>query len=1584
MKKLVIYLFLFFMLLANTSLHSQTTKTVGTGGDYTTLQSAFTAINNKTLTGAIILQMISSTTETSSSVLLGSGELGVVITNQGTTNYTSTPTVTFSDPPSGTTATGTAILYLGKVIGITITNRGSGYVTPPTVTITGGGGTGATAAAYIPSYTSVKIYPTVSGVTISGSFYTPLIDLDGADNVTIDGSVGQAGSAADMIIANTISLLNYSAPAHTIRFINEASNNTIKYANLRNNTTTTNLFVSSIILFSTSSTGTTGNSNNTIEYCKLTKYDVNRPDGIKSDGSSTAKNQNNIIRYNEIYDLFKNYYRGIAINTNSVNFTIEGNSFYETATPSCSTGVGTEYLSCIYIASGYHTIKSNYFGGSAASAGGSNPWRHTQTGSTNQVFYCIYINDAALTGTTSIQGNVINNFNLTVPGGFYLMYVANGNADIGTETANILGSSTNADVIKCNGSIVGIWHHSSGTANIKGNTIGGFTNTLTGSGLTGINKIGTLGDVQNNIIVNLKGGTEGSGSQNIKGIYHAGNSSTADISGNSITNLVNSNTGNVTSGSVIGISLTNSSTRNVHSNTISGLKNSNANTTTGNEASIVGISGNTYGSSDNIYGNTITNLEQTRNDFTGSVVGIAEMSSSSAIIARNLIENLSVHTSSTGASIYGIHSGSNYQYTTGGATYSNNIISISSNSDSKIYGIAHLYKDANFYFNTVYIGGTTPASSTNSSYAFYNNNETIRNYRNNIFYNTRTNGTGATGKHYAILLTSKKSLTIDYNDYYAPGLGGVIGSFNSIDKTTLADWKAATGQDCSSLNLNPNFPEPDASGNNYIPTAQTLKAEPGTGITSDFGNSVTRNATNPAMGAWEYSVTPPVYPQIAVTSFSPSTINYGGTVIITGDNFFGVTSVSFNGGTAQTFTINSLTEISAVVPASAVSGKITVTSCAGSSTSTQDITIAGRLNGPYTVGTGGNYTSLSDAVTDLNNKGVDGPVTFLLNETSYSLGTNPLTINKIYGASAENTVTIKPYIDVSTTIVSGSDAGTLVIDKADYLILDGSDGTCTGKNMTISNTSSDAISAIMIKGGGNITVKNCIISTGNSGICIQKDAANNPSVNNLISGNQILQDNNVYASWYSPVSETAAGIFLSEGARNTTIEKNFIYNFKYKENNELKNPRGWSYGYDSGFGLYGIKVNISATDASNGTTLIKNNAIYDIQGSSGYNTSMDCFVQGIFLKSGGNIKIYNNSIYLTGDLGYISWAGSDCISACLGVEAGITNLDVRNNLFQNSMGKYTGSPKTVKTYAVYSKSVNTAFDNINYNDYYLETKAEVTQNLGYLPSVDIATIADLRTATGKDANSVSKLINFASSTNLNLTGTSIGDMYLAGQDIAGLTDDILCAVRNTPPYMGAYEKTDAPLPVTLASFTALVNGRNARLSWVTAEEENNGGFFVERIKNEELIINNWQNIGFVNGKGNTSNPTTYTFEDRGLNTGKYKYRLKQTDYNGNFEYFELEGEVEVGVPAKFELSQNYPNPFNPVTKIDFALPVDSKVSMMIYDVTGREIAKIVNSEFRKAGYHTVQFNGAGFSSGVYFYSIKTDKNVMTKKMLLVK
>jgi hypothetical protein len=95
------------------------------------------------------------------------------------------------------------------------------------------------------------------------------------------------------------------------------------------------------------------------------------------------------------------------------------------------------------------------------------------------------------------------------------------------------------------------------------------------------------------------------------------------------------------------------------------------------------------------------------------------------------------------------------------------------------------------------------------------------------------------------------------------------------------------------------------------------------------------------------------------------------------------------------------------------------------------------------------------------------------------------------------------------------------------------------------------------------------------------------------------------------------------------------------------------------------------------------------------------------------------------------------------------------------------------------------------------------------------------------------------------------------------------------------------------------------------------------------------------------------------------------------------------LPKKFELSQNYPNPFNPMTKINFSLPKATTVTLKVYDLTGREIATIMNNEKMNAGtYSTIYYaqgkNTMTLASGVYFYRIITPEFVQTKKMVLVK
>jgi hypothetical protein len=85
-----------------------------------------------------------------------------------------------------------------------------------------------------------------------------------------------------------------------------------------------------------------------------------------------------------------------------------------------------------------------------------------------------------------------------------------------------------------------------------------------------------------------------------------------------------------------------------------------------------------------------------------------------------------------------------------------------------------------------------------------------------------------------------------------------------------------------------------------------------------------------------------------------------------------------------------------------------------------------------------------------------------------------------------------------------------------------------------------------------------------------------------------------------------------------------------------------------------------------------------------------------------------------------------------------------------------------------------------------------------------------------------------------------------------------------------------------------------------------------------------------------------------------------------------------------KLMQNYPNPFNPATQISFYLPLDLKVSVKIYDITGRLVKTLINNEQRSEGVHTVEFDGSSFASGIYFYRLETEGYTDTKKMLIVK
>ena len=203
------------------------------------------------------------------------------------------------------------------------------------------------------------------------------------------------------------------------------------------------------------------------------------------------------------------------------------------------------------------------------------------------------------------------------------------------------------------------------------------------------------------------------------------------------------------------------------------------------------------------------------------------------------------------------------------------------------------------------------------------------------------------------------------------------------------------------------------------------------------------------------------------------------------------------------------------------------------------------------------------------------------------------------------------------------------------------------------------------------------------------------------------------------------------------------------------------------------------------------------------------------------------------------------------------------------------------------------------------------------------------------------------------------------------------------------------IPVELISFQANAESGKVKLSWSTATETNNRGFEIERNQRSDIGSQlNWEIIGFVEGKGTTTESHNYYFVDKNITAGKYAYRLKQINLDGTFGYSDVI-EVEIFTPDQFLLEQNYPNPFNPTTKIRFIIQASSLnpfskgegtlVSLKVYDILGNELATVVNEE-KEPGIYEVEFNAAGYelASGVLFYRLQAGSLVVTKKMILLR
>jgi hypothetical protein len=199
------------------------------------------------------------------------------------------------------------------------------------------------------------------------------------------------------------------------------------------------------------------------------------------------------------------------------------------------------------------------------------------------------------------------------------------------------------------------------------------------------------------------------------------------------------------------------------------------------------------------------------------------------------------------------------------------------------------------------------------------------------------------------------------------------------------------------------------------------------------------------------------------------------------------------------------------------------------------------------------------------------------------------------------------------------------------------------------------------------------------------------------------------------------------------------------------------------------------------------------------------------------------------------------------------------------------------------------------------------------------------------------------------------------------------------------------LPVQLAGFAATVLQplRAIRFEWRTISETNNYGFILQRA---ELSASSFVDVpnSFVAGNGTTVEPRSYAWTYHSAPAGTFRYRLKQVDLDGTEHFSDpivVTNDVVAGIGSnaslKFALYQNFPNPFNPTTTIRFVIPTAGKVLLKVYDVTGRDIATLVDADL-PAGTHQREFDGSALASGMYIYKLTAGEKTEQRKLLMMK
>ncbi len=489
--------------------------------------------------------------------------------------------------------------------------------------------------------------------------------------------------------------------------------------------------------------------------------------------------------------------------------------------------------------------------------------------------------------------------------------------------------------------------------------------------------------------------------------------------------------------------------------------------------------------------------------------------------------------------------------------------------------------------------------------------------------------------------------------------------------------------------------------------------------------------------------------------------------------------------------------------------------------------VVGSLAGVYPIGSGKAYATLSEALADLNNKEVTGPVIYELWDTVYSSAESfPIMINEYPGTNPDNTVTIRPKEGLTVKVTGSSPTGIMAINGANNIILDGAGLEGSGRHLIFENTSNQANSYVIglfnngFRGAQNNTVSNCVLKAGSkfsNTYAIFLSPVGGDYDNTVISNNELLNamtgiqfagfqlginhngliTGNTFGSDDNTVTLGNSGLSVSN-TDGLVISGNIIKNLFTNSN-----PKGINIGINtvnttitgntisgivfsgtSGGGGKGIDVN-TGSELSNLT--ISNNLVFQISGD-GWNTFGTNSIAGIRLMGNtGGIKLYFNTVRLTGTI-YRDGAISD-ISAAFYAAATVTDIDARNNIFTNSINNATGA---AKAFSVYSDAPATSYYKLNYNDYYSSGPEAI---LGYL-GVPAANLAAWQAVSLQDEFSYDMDPLFVSPTDLHPSNTGLDNK---GFYMPSIPADIAGVQRTDPPDMGPLEFGINPEISTLAA-----------------------------------------------------------------------------------------------------------------------------------------------------------------------------------------